>query len=707
MERAQKVAVSDQLIQVRATWPTAAIVLLLGVVTLLPRVLGLVDFLTTDEVYNWISRVERFSGAVASHQWSATVLVGHPGVTLCWLASLGLAAERYAVAQGWASVASQVEYLRWLRLPLATLEALAIPGAYLLLRRLVAPATALIAALLWALSPFLVAHARLLHLDALLTTFATFSLLCMLIAGRDARPLRWVVASGCCAGLALLTKGPALILLPFIGLLMVADCRLQIADWLRLRSAFYALRSVVLRYALWLAVAALTFTLVWPAMWTDPAHALRSFFGLIVQNGGRPNGDGQFFLGRTVADPGALFYIVSDLFRMTPVMLIGLLLAPLALWGTDEGRRTIEVTRRSSFVLRRWSPEQRTLLALAAFALFWTLVMTLGPKKFDRYTLPTWPALLVLSAAGWKWLLWDVGDWMRSRWSRLMPAGLAGLRGAVLALLLALELIPLAGYHPYYLSYYNPLLGGGAAAQQALLIGWGEGMDQAGAYLRSRPDIGAGQVLSALPRTLRPFVPVPVEDVTELGNTTANYVVVYRESIQRGASPPIYAAIRQTLPLHRITIHGIDYAEIYQLPKPFERPIDAHFGDQLVLRGVTLKRAPGQLIVTPSWDVRGRPNADYQVFVHVLDNAGRTMAQVDVAPGGGDAPATSAWEPGQQIAVPLPLPLPGDLPAGAYQVTFGMYDLRNGQRLPFTGGAAADAALAGPNALLLDTLTLP
>src|SRR5215216_5067990 len=163
MESAQKITLSGQLTQARTAWSTAAIVLLLGIVALLPRVLGLVDFLTTDEVYNWISRVERFSGAIASHQWSATVLVGHPGVTLCWLASLGLAAQRYAVDHGWASVTSQVEYLRWLRLP--------IPGAYLLLRRLVAPATALIAALLWALSPYLIAHSRLLHLYALLTTF--------------------------------------------------------------------------------------------------------------------------------------------------------------------------------------------------------------------------------------------------------------------------------------------------------------------------------------------------------------------------------------------------------------------------------------------------------------------------------------------------------------------------------------------------------
>ncbi|MEO7911391.1 MAG: glycosyltransferase family 39 protein [Roseiflexaceae bacterium] len=722
MERAQHIAASGQLTQARATRrSTAAIVLLLGIVALLPRVLGLVDFLTTDEVYNWISRVERFSGAVASRQWSATVLVGHPGVTLCWLASLGLAAQRYAVEHGWASVTSQVEYLRWLRLPMATLEALAIPGAYLLLRRLVAPAIALIAALLWALSPYLIAHARLLHLDALLTTFVTFSLLYALIASRDARPLRWIVASGCCAGLALLTKGPALILLPFIGLLLFAlanDERRKIKDK-QTAFAFFVrrLQVAVPLYLVWLAIVALTFTLVWPAMWTDPAHALRSFFGLILQNGGRPNGDGQFFLGRTVGDPGVLFYIVSDLFRMTPVMLIGLV-AYVGFTIYD-----LRLSHTSTTHDPKSKIQSRTLLTLLAFTLFWTLVMTLGPKKFDRYTLPTWPALLVLSAAGWKWLLWDAMTWLSRRWPHIRASVWAGARGVLIALLLALEIIPLARYHPYYLSYYNPLLGGGAAAQHALLIGWGEGMDQAGAYLSSRPDIGAGQVLSALPRTLRPFVPVPVEDVTEFGNTIANYVVVYRESIQRGASPAIYAAIRQTLPLHQITIHGIDNAEIYQLPKPFELPIEARFGHpsthatssgqpgsgdaQLVLRGVTLKRVPGQLIVTPAWDVRGRPNADYQVFVHVIDSAGRTVAQIDVAPGGGAAPPTSAWEPGQQIAVPLPLPLPDALPAGAYQVTLGMYDLQNGQRLPFAGATPADAARAGPNALLLDTIILP
>ncbi|MBO9341488.1 MAG: glycosyl transferase, partial [Roseiflexus sp.] len=72
------------------------------------------------------------------------------------------------------------------------------------------------------------------------------------------------------------------------------------------------------------------------------------------------------------------------------------------------------------------------------------------------------------------------------------------------------------------------------------LIGWGEGMDQVGAWLSSRPDIGYGPVISALRPTLQPFVPVDVRDITDLGKLPVNYAVVYLESIQRGAHPDIY-----------------------------------------------------------------------------------------------------------------------------------------------------------------------
>ncbi len=718
----------------RAAGVPALIAALVGLLALLPRALGLADFLTTDEAYHWLTRVERFSAALSRGDLAATAQTGHPGVTLMWLGSLGLALERLADGWGWAGDGTVVAHLAWLRLPHALLETALVAAGYVLLRRLVRPGTALLAALLWATSPYLIAHARLLHLDALLTSFVTFSLLLLLVwakgGGRTTndtspddresyitnrapsfsalRPLP-LAASAFFAGLALLTKGPALILLPFAGLVVLVGAaeRERRGGWrgpvalIRHQASF-----VISCYLLWLGIVLLVVVAFWPALWVAPAAPLADYVAEIATNGGRPNGDGQFFLGRAIADPGPWFYPLADLFRLTPAGLLGLLLLPVAFIGqtADEGRRANADPPPGSDgspSAARPSPAERwTLLILGAFVLFWTLVMTLGPKKFDRYVLPTWPALLVLAGAGWNALL-RVG---LGRLQGVRAPGAGALAALAGGLLLA-ELLPLARLHPYYLSYYNPLLGGGPAAQRALLIGWGEGMDQVGAYLRTRPDIGGGPVLSALPPTLQPFVPAPVRDVAALDDAPANYAVAYLESLQRGAHPAIYERIRQTVPLHRVVINGITYAEIYQVPKPFARPVGARFGEGLVLRGVTTARAGGRLIVTPAWDVRAALPADYTLFVHLLDPSGRRVAQADVAPGGGDDPRTSAWEPGRQIAVPIDLPLPAGLPPGEYRVVLGLYDA-TGARLAPQGGTPADPALAGPHALLVDTVRL-
>lgn len=694
-------------------WPAvlrsqALLAALIGALALLPRASGLADFLTTDEAYHWIGRVARFSAALAERNWAGTSQTGHPGVTIMWLGSLGRWLEG-ANAGG-----SIVEHLAWLRLPHAILEALLVSLGYLLLRRLVAPATALIAALLWAVSPYLIAHARLLHLDSLLTSFVTISLLLLLIdlTSTDGRPPdgdsrrapgsgQWpLLASGFIAGLALLTKGPALILLPFVGLLLLlwnvpreraSGGPRRIHQVLLDRALFAAPR-----FAIWLTVALLTIVLLWPALWVDAPRVLANYVDEIRSNGGRPNGDGQFFLGQAVGDPGPLFYPVANLFRMTPAVLLGLLALPVAFRRprTDGGQPAADDRRP------RWSTERRVLLALGAFVLFWTIVMTIGPKKFDRYVLPTWPALCILAGAG----LASLGAWATG--TARPGSARATIPRLALVLLLAAELAQPALVHPYYLSYYNPLLGGGATAQRALLVGWGEGMDQVGEYLSGRPDASAGQVLSALRETLQPFVPVPVRDVSEIDVGAANYAVVYLESIQRGALPDIYARIRQTEPLHRITIHGIDYAEIYQLPKPFERPIEAQFGQALHLRGATIAREQSRLIVTPSWDVRARPDADYILFLHLLAAGGQRVAEANVAPGGDADPTTSSWEAGRQIAVPIDIALPPDLPPGDYRLTMGLFDPATGARLPLKGGRLADPALAGPDALLLETIVV-
>src|SRR5690242_14337778 len=84
-------------------------------VAALPRLWHLVDFFTIDEVFHWTQRTQRFSAAPAAHDCAATNLTGHPGVTLLWHSSGGLALERAAVANGWIAPPSALEYLAWLR----------------------------------------------------------------------------------------------------------------------------------------------------------------------------------------------------------------------------------------------------------------------------------------------------------------------------------------------------------------------------------------------------------------------------------------------------------------------------------------------------------------------------------------------------------------------------------------------------------------
>jgi 4-amino-4-deoxy-L-arabinose transferase-like glycosyltransferase len=685
----------------RVLQPYQQKLLLLFLLALLPRVWALADFVTYDEAYHWIGRTERFYDALPTGNWPETYQTGHPGVTVMWLGSLGLWLEQTMHnTTSWNATAQLLEHLAWMRLPSAILHALLVPIAYLLLRKLITPRTAMFTAMLWATSPFLIAHARLLHMDALLTDFVACSLLSLLLACQQHSRTTdmqsrttgwWLSGSGAFAGLALLTKGPALILLPMAGLLLFWQLP---APTLTAR-----LKTSLTTYLRWLAVALLVVLLFWPALWSTPAMALSGYSNKILGEGSNPFVNAQFFLGQTVSDPGPLFYPVSIIFRMTPVTLIGILLMPLVLRQHTQEK----------------SAQRRILVILTACILFWMLVMTLGPKKFDRYLLPIWPLLLVLAATGWDELLRLIQHWITQTTRqnnhqtakhtfplahRLLPIGL-------LSILATLLLYPVIAYHPAYLSYYNPLLGGGRMAQQILLIGWGEGNDKVGAYLRKQTEQTPGVILTTDTRLLEPFVNVPVLHLSRLDENIASYAVLDLPSLQRNLYPKRFATIQQEPPLHRITMHGIDYAYIYQLPRPYALPINAQFADSLHLHGVTITRQTNTITVTPSWAVHAPPANNYRVFLHLLDQQGTKIAQTDVPPGGASGIPTSAWQTGSQHAVPLPLQLPPDIPPGTYSLVMGLYETESGNRAPLSGGKKADPARAGPHALLLQEFDIP
>ena len=97
-----------------------------------------------------------------------------------------------------------------------------------------------------------------------------------------------------------------------------------------------------------------------------------------------------------------------------------------------------------------------------------------------------------------------------------------------------------------------------------------------------------------------------------------------------------------SLPVTEITLEP--GSRSYEIP-PVEREVNATLGDAIRLVGATIAQpgAPGQpLGVTLVWQALRPPDADYVVFVHLMDATGKLVAQSDATPAG-DYP-TSRWE---------------------------------------------------------------
>lgn len=122
---------------------------------------------------------------------------------------------------------------------------------------------------------------------------------------------------------------------------------------------------------------------------------------------------------------------------------------------------------------------------------------------------------------------------------------------------------------------------------------------------------------------------------------------------------------------------------------PAAQALGAHFGDGFGLRGfevgTTVVHAGGHVRVSLVWGVERPPTTMYLVFVQVLDDANRKVAQWDGAVGGDWWP-TTVWRQGQGVWQDVPLEVAVDAPPGRYRVLVGVYDPVSGERLRLSGG---------------------
>ena len=664
--------------------------MLLSLLIFIPRLLNLDVFLTADEPL-FLEQARQFGRGLTSGDLSQTLGIGYPGVTVAWWSAPAVSLAQTELG---AYVAG--------RLATAVATGLLLLLLYGLSRSLLGRWPAFIAVALLALDLYSLAYGRLLHLEASLALFMALTGVAYLRwlhqAGR-----RWLLLAGLFTGLALLTKSTALLL----GPMLVAG----LAGWGGLTGLWRDGRWWLRQFGAFLLIglmAVVTFTVLWPAMWIDPAAALDLTFSKLFTDQEAGAGNlGMFWLGQFVEDPGPAFYPLAFLLKATPWLLAGLVLSFIFTFNSTLNTQNSKLTS----------------VFLWLFALTYLVLMTLASKKSIRYMLPAFPIFYLLAGQ----TFYQLGVRANSRmnkWQheRLSHRESATPRGEMAApsgdypgpaprsplpasrftfyasrfILVTLLILFTFFYHPYYFTYYNPLLLGWRWAPQTILVGWGEGLDQAARYLNTLPPATVSVWYEWLFPVFYQGQTEPVAPQEHL--LTADYAVLYINQVQRDIPGPniIHYFRTRRQPEQTIRLAGIDYGWIYPgpivaqgvRPDPAPQyPLGGDFGGEVQLLGYDLhpQAQSGQpLIVTLSWRVQSVPPGERFVFVRLFDQAGRLWAKSDSPPVMGLWPV-ERWQPGMLIEDAQELLIPPGTPPGQYRLEVGWYEPTSGQPLPASG----------------------
>ncbi len=124
-------------------------------------------------------------------------------------------------------------------------------------------------------------------------------------------------------------------------------------------------------------------------------------------------------------------------------------------------------------------------------------------------------------------------------------------------------------------------------------------------------------------------------------------------------------------------VRFVQYATLPQTAGDTMRPT-ARFGDSITLQKVTLSsrtaRTGDVLGITLTWATAQPLNTRYKVFVQLLDQSGRLVAQQDGEPGNNLA-ITTTWEPNQPVDDAHGLLIPVTLLPGDYRLIVGLYNI--------------------------------
>ncbi len=129
--------------------------------------------------------------------------------------------------------------------------------------------------------------------------------------------------------------------------------------------------------------------------------------------------------------------------------------------------------------------------------------------------------------------------------------------------------------------------------------------------------------------------------------------------------------------------------EFQHYPIP-QQPV-AWFGPKQIMlidAQMSTRPEPGSsLVIDAFWQATQPVEFDYNIFIHVVDDAGRIVTQLDTQPQQGGKPMTT-WQVGEVIPDRYTLQIPADAPASLH-VRLGLYNWQTGERLRLPDGSDA------------------
>ena len=567
----------------RRLWYSVALLGLVALAIWLPRAFTLDKFVATDEVV-WLWRSANFYYALGQRDFDATYMTKSPGVVTMWVETAAFLLDfpeyrgfgqgmlnKYALFEA-LSKSKGVEphdILVTSRKLTVILNTFLLAISFLYARKLFGDLPSLAGFLLIAFDPFHSGITRMAHLDGPMGNFAFLSLLAFLRYIYDGRRIRDLLISAAAGGFAILAKIPGFILVPTVGLIAILDFwgRRQEVIMLAGSRARAWFGGLIKPLMLWGVVVLVTMFVFFPAMWANPLATLKrlTFSPLQVADNlvvktpttDREQTEDQFEIPAKISNRPIEYlfrYPHKYLWRTSPVILIGLVLAFLAY--------RFKVTPFSETHARK------AVLGLLLFVLLFTILMTIPPKTSEKYYLPVYTVFDLIAGLGW----YAMADWAR----RFAPARIRAIfPGVVLASVVLVQASLSLRTFPYYVTYFNPLLGGNRKANQVLTIGSGEGLDLAADYLNQKPDANQLKVMSWY--GIGPFSyyfdgeSIPLygarswdsDMIARLQQT--DYLVTYANQWQRQLPGGFFPWLKGIEPEFRVWFDGIELARVYNV----------------------------------------------------------------------------------------------------------------------------------------------